>query len=73
MKRLFSFIFLALSFRASAFADIGVRLAELTGNFPADGRHYVLAVFVKDADCAMDKCEELIAEIARLCHQYYTN
>ena len=32
--------------------------------FP-DGRHCLLAVFIKDASCGIEQCEELIAQIAK--------
>lgn len=35
-----------------------------------NGRHFELAVFVKDADCTPEKCEELIAQIANLVLTY---
>lgn len=35
-----------------------------------DGRHFELAVFIKDANCTPEKCEELIAQIANLALTY---
>lgn len=35
-----------------------------------DGRHFELAVFIKDADCTPEKCEEVIARIANLSLAY---
>lgn len=34
-----------------------------------DGRHFELAVFVKDASCYVPTCEELIAQVARICYE----
>ena len=38
--------------------------------FP-DNRHYSLAIFITDSDCDVSECEQLIAEISRLCFNLY--
>ena len=38
-----------------------------------DGRHFSLAVFITDAGCGMEKCEETIAVIARIVMEYVMN
>lgn len=38
-----------------------------------DGRHFELAVFIKNADCTPAECEELIAEIAKICFEKIKN
>lgn len=35
-----------------------------------DGRYFFLAVFIKDAYCPMEKCEDTIAQIAKLCMKF---
>lgn len=35
-----------------------------------DGRHFSLAVFITDAGCSMEECEETIAVIARIVMEY---
>lgn len=36
-----------------------------------NGRHFCLAVFIKDAQCSMARCEELIATMAQKCFEYF--
>ncbi len=48
----------------SAINDMGIIVLR-------DGCHYNLAVFVKDAACHQEQCESLIAQISRLCLDYY--
>ena len=36
-----------------------------------NGRYFCLAVFVKDAQCSVSRCEELIATIAQKCFEYF--
>lgn len=38
-----------------------------------DGRNFELAVFIKNADCTPAECEELIAEIAKICYEEINN
>lgn len=35
-----------------------------------NGRHFELAIFIKDADCTPEKCEEIIAQIAKFAIAY---
>ena len=35
-----------------------------------DGRHFSLTVFITDAGCSMEECEETIAVIARIVMEY---
>lgn len=38
-----------------------------------NGKHFELAVFIKDASCGPADCEELIANIAKVCMEYVVN
>ena len=38
-----------------------------------DGRHFELAVFISNAKCDVQECEELIAVIAQECYSYISN
>ena len=38
-----------------------------------DGSHFELAVFIRDAECDVPECEEMIAAIAQECYSYINN
>ncbi|MDO5321912.1 MAG: hypothetical protein Q4F39_05960 [Bacteroidia bacterium] len=38
-----------------------------------DGSHFNLAVFIKDAECGPEECEELIALIALTCYNRFSS
>lgn len=35
-----------------------------------NNHHYSIAIFIENAECKLEKCEELIANISRLCYEY---